>query len=164
MLPKGAPSPYTQRDNLQLCSQSRSLLICFEAVVARVWRSVKASLLAILHRCGLEPGVYLSSGPNSSATTAAIFRCTAWFFLSFCMFLRLHDCVHVLCTSSLLRAQQFLVRRLRTRLAIVAIQGVLFAAEESPFALLAERNCSYLYRVDLSIFVRAFLFFEKRKK
>ena len=73
-------------------------------------------------------------------------------------FLRLHDCVHVLCTSSLLRAQQFLVRRLRTRLAIVAIQGVLFAAEESPFALLAERNCSYLYRVDLSIFVRAFLF------
>lgn len=76
-------------------------------------------------------------------------------------FLRLHDCVHVLCTSSLLRAQQFLVRRLRTRLAIVAIQGVLFAAEESPFALLAERNCSYLYRVDLSIFVRAFLFFEQ---
>ena len=157
MLPKGAPSPYTQRGNLQLCSQSRSLLICFGAVFARVSRSVKGSLLAILYRCGLEPGVYLSSGPNSSATTAAIFRCTAWFFLSFCIFLRLH--MHVLCTSSLLRAQQFLVRRLRTRLAIVAIQGVLFAAEESPFALFAERNCSYLYRVDLSIFVRAFLFF-----
>ena len=89
LLPKGAPSPYTQRGNLQLCSQSRSLLICFEAVVARVWRSVKASLLAILHRCGLEPGVYLSSGPNSSATTAAtiliLIRYTAWFFLSFCV-------------------------------------------------------------------------------
>ena len=74
-------------------------------------------------------------------------------------FLRVHDCVHVLCTSSLLRAQQFLVQRLRSRLAIVAIQGVLFAAEESPFAFFAERNCSYLYGVDLSVFVRAFLFF-----
>ena len=122
-------------------------------------------MFAILYGCGLEPGFYLCSGPNSSATTAAtiliLIRYTAWFFLSFCIFLRLHDCVHVLCTSSLLRAQQFLVRRLRTRLAIVAIQGVLFAAEESPFALFAERNCSYLYRVDLSIFVRAFLFFEQ---
>ena len=73
-------------------------------------------------------------------------------------FLRVHDCVHVLCTSSLLRAQQFLVRRLRTRLAIVAIQGVLFAAEESPFALFAERNCSYVYRVDLSICACIFVF------
>ena len=76
MLPKGALSPYTQRGNLQLCSQSRSLLICFGAVFARVSRSVKGSLLAILYRCGLEPGVYPSSVPNSSATTAAIFRCT----------------------------------------------------------------------------------------
>ena len=36
----------------------------------------KTNLLAILYRFGLEPGVYLRSSLNISATTAAIFRCT----------------------------------------------------------------------------------------